>query len=582
MRHDRSTSRSVKFIAIVVLFVALVAFKSWALLQKRQAADGAADAEPALVETTVGGLLEIDLSDAGPRLSSVRAAFMADDDVAKAAIETLVRRQAFTSYLQTIFREPAMPLPLDGMTLSVGQKSFDEKRRRLVIPYSLYGYIVAPSESLLESVPDLEEIDAEYAETFIVPADPRHLFQRLGYACANQDEIPLGLVDDENYGNYFDPTCAPGVGQCVHPDGIPLEPCLDVLNKENGVAALAVRMKRVAYDEALAAKWTSGPATTAGASDLTVDAAKLAEYDIIYKDFAPDSCAIVEGCVGGPGVRRLLRFRAVTPNVGDTDIAFGDIDKLISSTNQFAWSECHEHYHFNGYGTFALERDGKPVIPGTKQSFCVESTGRARNSADTPFTAPYQVCANQGIVAGWEDEYFAGLDCQWIDITDLPIEGDAETFSLSMEVNPLKLLCEGVPDPEKYVPALDDRGIPVIGPGGRPALKQACVSDAKLYGNNKAAVDVVIPRVGSAVTTACETMEFGPLRNCGWTMGAPRACGAGLPARAAALGEVTRVCPGTTPCPHDEALAETSGGPLAFTCPESGQYLVLSGPYLAR
>lgn len=583
MRNERSNSGPAKLILFIVLFVLLVAGKSWMMLEQRQGSTGVSpEAEPALVETTIRGKLELDLADVGPHLRDVQAAYLATDEAAGKTAETLIRRQVFMSYLQIIFREPALPLPIEHMTIALGEKSYDERRKRLVIPYTLSGYIVAPSDTLLESLPDLKEPDAETAETFIVPADPRHLFQRLGYACANQDEIPLGQVDDANYGNYFDPTCAPGRPVCEDPSGKPLEPCLDVLSRENGITALAVTLKRVAYDAALAEKWTSGPPITKGGADLTVDKEKLAQYDIIYKDFAPDSCAIAEKCVGGPGRRRLLRFRAVTPNIGDTDIAFGDVKKLVENTHQFVWSDCHKHYHFNGYGIFQLEKDGKPVLPGTKQSFCVESTGRARNAADAAFTAPYQTCENQGIVAGWEDEYFAGLDCQWIDITDLKIDGPSETFALSMEVNPLKLLCEGVPEPGKYVAATDEQGLPVIGPGGEPAMKQACKTDPKVYENNKVSVDVTVPKTGGAVTGACASADFGPLRNCGWTMGAPLTCAPGRPWRAAGPGEVVRVCAGDTPCMHEEAVAEAPASWASFTCPPEGKFVTLSGPYLSR
>lgn len=580
MRNDRgNTAKTVKFILIVVVFVGLVAAKSWALLQSRPLQDVAPDVAPALVEATLRGHVEIDLSDAGARTTSVLAAY--SGPAAAKSVEALIRRQVFTSYLQTIFREPAMPLPTERMTLVVGEERHDEARRRLVIPYTLSGYIVAPADSLTESLPGLKDVGGEAAETFIVPADPRHLFQRLGYACANQDEIPLGQVDDGNYGNYFDPKCAPGVQDCEDPSGKPLDPCMDVLARENGVAALAVRLKRVDYDPAIADTWTTGVPTTVGAADLAVDRDKLADYDIVYKDFPADSCAIAEGCVGGPGVRRLLRFRAVTPNVGDTDISFGDVGQLVEKTNQFVWSACHKHYHFNGYGVFTLEKDGKKVLPGAKQSFCVESTGRARNAADAAFTTPFQACENQGIAAGWEDEYFAGLDCQWIDITDLKVEGDKETFQLSMQVNPLKLLCEGKPDPGKYVPALDEYGLPIMGANGKPERKQACKSDPALYANDTATVDVTIPKTGSSVTMACATADFGPLRECGWSMGAPKTCTAGK-AVFATGGEVTRVCAGDVPCRHDEALAEAAAYAVAFTCPASGRYAVLSGPYVAK
>ncbi len=211
----------------------------------------------------------------------------------------------------------------------------------------------------------------------------------------------------------------------------------------------------------------------------------------------------------------------------------------------------------------------------------MESAGRARNAADAAFTAPFQACENQGIAAGWEDEYFTGLDCQWLDITDVKIDGESETFQLAMQVNPLKLLCEGVPEPGKYVPALDEDGLPIMGPDGRPELKQACKTDSELYKNDKVAVDVVIPKTGGAVTTACATIDFGPLRDCGWTMAAPRTCDPGKQVWTPG-GEITRVRAGGTPCRHDESLAEAVSAFAPFTCPASGKYVVLSGPYLAK
>lgn len=461
--------------------------------------------EPTLTKIAISGQLELDLSHTpqyGPRIT---ADFLADTAEVNVTLEKLARLQLSDAFLQTIFRKPALPLPLDQMTVSLQKRSFDKKRNRLIVPYTLSGYIIAPSASLLESVPELVEMHKPQTMTFIVPADPRDLFERLGYACANQDEVPLGLVEDTNYGYYFDPSCAPGVQECVDARGKSTEPCLRVLSRENGVGVFVLQLERVEYDETIAQGLTPKKfPTSRGGADLTVDPAGLADYDIIYKKFDPDSCAIVEGGVGKPGIRRLLRFTAITPNIGDQDLAFGNAEELASSTNQFVWSDCHKHYHFNGYAKFGLEKNGVPILPGAKLSFCLESTGRFANTASTDFTSPFQACKNQGITAGWVDEYFVGLDNQWLDITDLPIHGEGEYFDLTMEANPLKLLCEGVAESGKYVPALNDRGEPIIGQNGKPEMKQACKVNPEFYKNNKVSVRVYIPKSGTVVRASLD------------------------------------------------------------------------------
>ncbi len=117
MRNDRSYARNVKYVLIIVVFVTVVALKSWTLLKTSSSGSdkaGSAGAESALVETTVSGRLELDLSDAGWRLDQVLSAHLADDPKPVKTIEALIRRQVFMSYLQTIFREPAMALPTDA------------------------------------------------------------------------------------------------------------------------------------------------------------------------------------------------------------------------------------------------------------------------------------------------------------------------------------------------------------------------------------------------------------------------------------------------------------------------------------
>ena len=39
----------------------------------------------------------------------------------------------------------------------------------------------------------------------------------------------------------------------------------------------------------------------------------------------------------------------------------------------------------------------------------------------------------QGISAGWADTYVSSLDCQWVDVTDLP----SGAYTLTLTVDPL-------------------------------------------------------------------------------------------------------------------------------------------------
>ena len=58
------------------------------------------------------------------------------------------------------------------------------------------------------------------------------------------------------------------------------------------------------------------------------------------------------------------------------------------------------------------------VVAGRKQAFCLEDYERIPGyvgGGRGKFT-----CSNQGITVGWQDVYRAALDCQWLDVTDVP------------------------------------------------------------------------------------------------------------------------------------------------------------------
>ncbi|WP_437877817.1 lysyl oxidase family protein [Sorangium sp. So ce513] len=290
--------------------------------------------------------------------------------------------------------------------------------------------------------------------------------------------------------------------------------------------------------------------------DLTVSAdVAQASMSIRHEIFPVDSCAIVEGCVGSAGDRRLMRFSTETPNIGEADMILGD-PTLVSSG--FEFSACHAHYHFNGYARYELlDTTGAVVATGHKQAFCLlDSSPIGVPGAPT---APRYHCGFQGIQRGWSDVYHASLDCQWVDITGVA----AGDYLLRISIN-------------------HDRTLPESN-----------------YDNNTVEIPVTIPEdvptdPGDPLA-ACSGFQVGPERDCGWlvapgfeavacTPGEPITVGCGCPGGACGGDPMIRVCDGVSGCTWGEAIAsvdDTCGRcPQApFVCPESGVYTVLIGSW---
>jgi hypothetical protein len=171
--------------------------------------------------------------------------------------------------------------------------------------------------------------------------------------------------------------------------------------------------------------------------DLTVDPDQL--LGSLVQDtqtFVSTDCAVVEGCITTTGTRKLLRFDTATQNIGNADLTIGD----PSQNACFMWSDCHQHYHFKGVGKYTLyEADGTTVAAvGHKQGFCLEDVETIPDLNPQPANPadPY-TCNYQGLHVGWEDVYPAGVDCQWIDITDVP---------------PGQYIVSNIVNPEHYLP----------------------------------------------------------------------------------------------------------------------------------
>jgi hypothetical protein len=241
--------------------------------------------------------------------------------------------------------------------------------------------------------------------------------------------VVLGYVDRD--------TCVTGVGSVCDPlaDGA----CgADLLCCPQGVVNAGV----FRCSEPVAAMDYSNPTASpdepnngpmgCDAPDLFVDesALNIEEGMIFVED---DDCVLLEGCVGGTGWRRVLTFTTTTPNSGSRDLTMG---VPSNHPDLFHFSECHEHYHFDGYAVYELRDADGVVATGHKQAFCLLDWG----SWAWPGEDAHYSCSNQGIGRGWYDEYYAfwqgdnylGLDCQWIDITDVA----AGEYTLRVAVNP--------------------------------------------------------------------------------------------------------------------------------------------------
>jgi Lysyl oxidase len=170
--------------------------------------------------------------------------------------------------------------------------------------------------------------------------------------------------------------------------------------------------------------------------DLTVGEERLAR-DIVFetRSFDQASCAVFEGCVGGVGERRLLRFTTLSVNQG---LGTFEPPHPAGRPDLFEWSPCHAHYHFKGFAQYALlDQDGKVAAPGHKQAYCMVDSEQIR-LGPTIACAPRHNCDDQGLQAGWADTYGYDLDCQWLDITGVP-PGE---YRLQVSLNPDRLFDE--------------------------------------------------------------------------------------------------------------------------------------------
>lgn len=493
------------------------------------------DADPgALIAATMSSQVGV-LLDELPESVRERAAdaLLAEDDAAWLA---RARAQiALTSY-RLVFRDffyeeeegkGQLPLP-PGEVWSV-ELDGPARRERIgdhdyvLVDYRLETTLLTDVDSPGAAEPELSRVGGTWEEPFTLPVDPELLFQRTGYACMDESEFPPNSVDGENVSTFFDYECEAGESDC-HVTDVPDESCLDALVRAVGSVETSIAFERLAWDDAAADGARVGEVTNTTGPDLEVIPEGLSNRRVIYRYIAEDSCALAEQCVTGTGWRRLLQFDASVKNVGAAALDIGDVDYYLEGNdtevgdhNIYTFSECHEHYHFAHYGDFVFGTGAQES--GNKQAFCLQSTNRYSNNEASPLTHPYGSCSFQGIQAGWGDDYGAGIECQWIDVTDLEPDAGEVAGELRFTANPDRFLCEGEA-------ALDGDGKLTFEPSdftteaGEPVDRPVCEPMADWDANNSASEAVAFPATGGLILTDCARGQVGPLRDCGFVEGA--------------------------------------------------------------
>ncbi len=506
-----------------------------------------------------------------------------------------------------------LPLPPDevlGITFlpnkgKTAYRATVEGHDYVLADYQLDSTVVTDAASPGTSEPALADIGGVWDEPFVFPVDPELLVQRTGYACMDEAEFPPNSVDTEDVEFFYDQEC--DVESELSTTGCHLTQladmsCADALTAKVGSVEMPLHFERIAWDDAAADAARVGKVETAHGANLEVVGDELNVNRLTYRYITANACSLAEACVGGTGWRRLLQFNASEKNVGTEPVNIGDVNYFLDDAQNdnpnanhhvYEYSECHHHYHFNHFATFTY--GGDPDL-GSKRAFCLESVARYANHESSPTWSPYNDCSFQGISQGWGDQYNAGIECQWVDVTTVDTSAGPVTRPLGLQSNPDGFLCEGEP-------VVDKDGNPVWeatdfkSEGGETVDRPKCDFTESWDSNNFQARDVTLPVPGEGmITEPCTRGQLGPKRNCGFnyggsllscTPGATVALHCSTPKGAAP--QALRVCEGSSvlgagvACVDAEALASAlpteAGVAVSFKCPELRDELEPGGKY---
>jgi hypothetical protein len=247
-----------------------------------------------------------------------------------------------------------------------------------------------------------------------------------------------------------------------------------------------------------------GGAALANGPNLVVRSDVLGSQWVVRDENIPaTACSAIEGDVT-PGLRRLVRFTVMTPNIGNKDIFVGDPnDHIAAGDGLFEFASCHHHYHFRHYALYELvDPQTGQVWRAAKRGFCMLDTdpNPVPVGGVPPKQGQFRNCGavgipgNQGISAGWADTYRFTLAGQYFVLDG----GDGQPvvppgdYIIRITVNPPFVAQAGEPcpnvDPQGFCHQLpesnysDNVGTAMISISDHPGRK----GEGPLAGNNAA------------------------------------------------------------------------------------------------
>ncbi len=194
--------------------------------------------------------------------------------------------------------------------------------------------------------------------------------------------------------------------------------------------------------------------------DVTADRdALVASLEVIDRFFDASDCAVMEGAVGGPGLRRLLLFDTVVVNYGALDLVLGDpaAPEAPFDSTDFVHGPCQDRLVFRGWARYEVRAVcAAPVVAAHDQALSPVDSAAYLALPSRGFSDD-----NLGISSGWASIHGKSIDGQWVDITGLP-QG---AYELAVTVNAEGRVVEAAdvhPDTVKVPFQVPDPGRPVL------------------------------------------------------------------------------------------------------------------------